>query len=54
MSAPASVPHEMIVASFHHCEESPPSVGMICEEITYVRAIETKEVIQTREVSGAS
>ena len=33
MIAPASVPQEMIVASFHHCVESPPSVGIISDEI---------------------
>src|SRR2546430_10171362 len=48
MMAPASVPQEMIVASFHHCEASPPRTGMITEETTYVSAIETTEVIQTR------
>ena len=29
ITAPASVPQEMMVASFHHCVVSPPSVGMI-------------------------
>ena len=54
MTAPASVPQEMIVASFHHCVLSPPRVGMMTEEITYVMAMETIEVSQTSEVSGAS
>src|SRR5690349_495814 len=54
MSAPASVPQEMIVASFHHCELSPPRLGIISDETTYVNAIETSEVIQTSEVSGVS
>src|SRR5207245_9821879 len=53
MIAPASVPQEMIVASFHHCEVSPPRLGMITEETTSVSAIETTEVIHTRQVSGA-
>src|SRR5690349_2548075 len=52
--APASVPQEMMVASFHHCESSPPSEGIICDEIRYVSAMDTKEVIHTSEVSGAS
>src|SRR5260370_35522857 len=54
MMAPARVPQEMIVASFHHCELSVPSVGMITDETRYVSAMERAEVIQTREVSGAS
>src|ERR1700720_2664743 len=54
MMAPASVPQEIMVASFHHCEESPPRVGMIRQETKNVKAMETTEVIQTREVSGAS
>jgi hypothetical protein len=53
MMAPASVPQEIMVASFHHCESSPPSAGIIAFETTKVRMMETAEVIQTREVSGA-
>ena len=34
MSAPASVPQEMIVASFHHKEESPIMLGIISFEAT--------------------
>ena len=35
MTAPASVPQEMIVASFHHCVVSPPRLGNdVAEEIT--------------------
>src|SRR6185295_6881002 len=36
MIAPASVPHVMIVESFHHIEASPPSVGMSRYETAYV------------------
>ena len=54
MMAPASVPHEIIVASFHHCVASPPRLGMMSEETRYVSAMETNEVIHTSEVSGAS
>src|SRR5207237_7415428 len=54
MMAPASVPQEMIVASFHHCVASPPSAGIMRAEITYVSAIDTSEVIQTSDVKGAS
>ncbi len=32
MSAPATVPQVMMVESFHHCEASPPSVGMSSAE----------------------
>src|SRR5260221_4729277 len=52
MMAPASVPQEMMVASFHHCDSSPPRIGMMSDETMYVRAMETAEVIHTREVSG--
>jgi hypothetical protein len=34
MTAPASVPQEMIVASFHHCVLSSPKVGTMMAEIT--------------------
>src|SRR5688572_5760225 len=54
MIAPASVPQEMMVASCHHSELSPPSVGIIRYETTYVRATETSEVSHTSDVSGAS
>src|SRR5215510_4039943 len=54
MIAPASVPQEMMVESFHHSVLSPPRSGMISLETTKVRMIETNEVIQTREVRGAS
>src|SRR5436190_20917502 len=54
MTAPASVPHEIIEASFHHNVVSPPRSGTIVEEITYVTAIDTREVIQTSEVKGVS
>src|SRR6266436_6754139 len=54
MIAPASVPQEMIVASFHHCDPSPPRSGIIKCEMKYVSAIETVEVIHTSDVSGDS
>ena len=54
MTAPARVPHEMIEASFHHRDASPPRSGMMSAETRYVRTIDTTEVIQTRDVSGAS
>src|SRR5215475_6305170 len=54
MMAPASVPQEMMVESFHHSEGSPPRSGMISLETMKVRMMETKEVIQTSEVRGAS
>src|SRR5262249_52819859 len=54
MMAPARVPQEMIMESFHHSVASPPRSGMISLETTKVRMIETNEVIHTREVSGAS
>src|SRR5215471_3289636 len=54
ISAPARVPQEMIVASFHHCEVSPPSSGIMTAEMKYVNAIETTEVIHTNEVRGTS
>src|ERR1700689_2995667 len=52
--APAKVPQEIIVESFHHWLESPFSTGIITDEIAYVMAIETSEVIHTSEVSGDS
>src|SRR5215472_18418595 len=54
MMAPARVPQEMIMASFHHSEVSPPSSGMISLETRKVRMMDTKDVIQTSEVSGVS
>src|SRR6266576_1008669 len=54
MMAPASVPQVMIVESFHHIEASPPSVGMSRYETAYVTPTDRIEVIQTRDVSGAS
>ena len=33
ITAPASVPHEIIVESFHHCEPS-PRAGMIIHDTT--------------------
>src|SRR6185503_4488361 len=54
ITAPARVPHEMIVANCHQSELLPASTGIIRYETRYVSAIETIEVIQTREVSGAS
>jgi hypothetical protein len=54
MIAPARVPQEMIVASCHHKSVFPLRVGTMSLETTKVRATETSEVIQTREVSGAS
>src|SRR5579863_8072322 len=54
ISAPASVPHVMTVDSFHHKDVSPPNSGIMKEDTMYVRAIETSDVSQTRNVSGAS
>src|SRR5947209_12668316 len=54
MIAPASVPQEMMMESFHHRLPSPPRSGMMSLETMKVRIIETKEVIQTSEVKGAS
>ncbi len=42
------------MASFHHSVASPPSVGIISLETMKVRMIDTIEVIQTSDVSGAS
>src|ERR1700729_2876080 len=52
--APARVPQEIIVESFHHRLVSPFSTGTIFHEIAKVIAIETSEVIHTSEVSGDS
>ncbi len=56
ITAPASVPQEMINASFHHSVVSAvgPSDGTISLETTKVRAMEINEVSQTSEVSGVS
>src|SRR6185436_2256861 len=53
MMAPASVPHVMMVDSFHHSVPSPRSeIRML--ETTYVATTDTIEVSQTSCVSGAS
>src|SRR5580704_14794677 len=54
MMAPARVPHEIMVASFHHCVVSPPRSGMMYREIRNVIPMDTNDVIHTREVSGDS
>src|SRR5947209_4783292 len=54
MTAPASVPQEMMSASFHHSEVSPFSSGIMNFEMMNVRMMETIEVSHTSEVSGAS
>src|SRR5450759_1099653 len=54
MTAPASVPHEMMVASFHQSVGLPPSSGMIALETMNVRTMEMIEVSHTSDVSGAS
>src|SRR5580765_9049693 len=54
MIAPASVPQEMMVESFHLRVASPPRSGMLSLETMKVKIMETKEVIQTSEVRGAS
>lgn len=55
MSAPASVPQEMIVATFHH---SPPPASSrwpsTAQVVRYVSAMLTTDVSQTSEVSGFS
>src|SRR6266481_5098501 len=51
--APASVPQEIMVESFHHRVPS-PSVGMISLETRNVSATETTDVTQTSEVRGCS
>src|SRR5262245_60950065 len=53
MIAPASVPHVMMVESFHQRVPSPRS-PISRKEAMYVIATETPEVSQTRKVSGAS
>ena len=54
MIAPASVPQEMMIASFHQSVASPPSVGNRQLGNDESDTMETIEVIQTSEVSGAS
>src|SRR5437773_9339714 len=54
MSAPASVPQLMIVASFHHMDPSPFRSGIIMELTTKVSPMERMEVSQTSVVRGAS
>src|SRR5215212_9023394 len=54
MIAPASVPHVMIVDSFHHIVESPPRFGINRYETTYVTPTERIDVSHTSDVSGAS
>src|SRR5215510_12923080 len=54
MIAPARVPQEMMVESFHHKVVSPPRSGMISLDTMKVSAMETNDVIHTSEVSGAS
>src|SRR5919106_932804 len=50
MMAPASVPHVMIVASFHQSVPSPRS-RMSTFETTYVRTTDTIDVSHTSDVS---
>src|SRR5262245_57214723 len=54
MMAPAKVPQEMIVASFHHNDGSPPKSGIISLETTKVRTMEIMEVTHTSDVRGVS
>src|SRR5579871_1634423 len=54
ITAPASVPHEIIRESFHHKVGFPPRSGIVSLETMNVAMIETIDVIQTREVRGAS
>ena len=54
MTAPASVPQVMMTDSFHHCESSPASSGMMKYDAAKVNAIDTIDVIHTSCVSGAS
>src|SRR2546425_2451894 len=54
MIAPASVPHVMTAESFHHRVVSPAILGIRMRESANVRATDTSEVSQTRDVSGAS
>src|SRR5689334_446099 len=54
ITAPASVPQEMISDSFHQRDASPPSSGIMSLETMKVATMERMEVIHTSEVSGAS
>src|SRR6186713_1145595 len=54
MIAPASVPHVMMVDSFHHRVESPYRFGISMYDAAYVRATDTNDVSHTNRVSGAS
>src|SRR5262249_10616904 len=54
MMAPASVPQEMMTASFHQSVVSPARLGTSAQERRNVMAMETSEVSHTSEVSGAS
>ena len=54
MIAPASVPHVMIVDSFHQSVVSPASSGISTYDAAYVSATDTIDVSHTRRVSGAS
>src|SRR5687767_14002949 len=54
MIAPASVPQEMITASFHHSVLFPANSGIVNHETMNVITTETIDVIQTSDVSGAS
>src|SRR3954453_17100059 len=53
ISAPASVPHEMIDASFHQIVPS-PRLGIIKYVTTKVRMMDVMDVTHTSEVRGAS
>src|SRR5215510_13102569 len=53
MIAPASVPHEMMMPSFHHNVPSPRS-GISTRDTMNVRITEMMEVSHTSDVSGAS
>src|SRR5438105_14549029 len=54
ITAPASVPQEMMRESFHHSVVSPPRSGIIRLETMNVAMMEKMEVIHTSEVKGAS
>src|SRR5258708_36410998 len=54
ITAPARVPQVITVESFHHSEVSPPKSGTIKYDTTYVSPMDTIDVSQTRNVSGAS
>src|SRR5262249_8665464 len=54
MIAPASVPHVIIVESFHQSVGLPPMFGMIRYDTRYVSATETIDVSHTSRVRGAS